>query len=58
MKAVERFLKDESGLETVEYAIILGIIVVSTIGIIAAIGTWVHDHFKATSDELATHPVP
>ena len=57
MKAVERFIKDESGLETVEYAIILGIIVVGTIGIIAAIGTWVHDKFNTAANEIgATVP--
>ena len=52
MKAIERFLKDESGLETVEYAIILGIIVVATIGIISGIGLWVQGKFQAVNDQL------
>ena len=52
MKAVERFLKDESGLETVEYAIILGIIVVGTIAVISAIGLWVKTKFEATNTAI------
>ena len=58
MKAVERFLKDESGLETVEYAIILGIIVVATIGIISGIGLWVQGKFQAVNDQLPRTPTP
>lgn len=55
MKAiVKRFLKDERGLETVEYAIILGIIVVATIGLIAGLGGWVQEQFQALADEGMT----
>lgn len=49
MKVVEiakRFVKDERGLETVEYAIIAGLIVVGTIVTIASIGTWVSAKFS------------
>lgn len=52
MEAVKRFVRDERGLETVEYAIILGLIVVGTIGFVIAIGTWVHDKFETTSGLL------
>lgn len=57
MKVVEiakRFVKDERGLETVEYAIIAGLIVVGTIVTIASIGVWVSDKFTALDDGLAT----
>jgi pilus assembly protein Flp/PilA len=55
MKAiVEKFLTDERGLETVEYAIILGLIVAGTIGLVIAIGSWVHNQFSATNKELTT----
>lgn len=49
MKVVEiakSFVKDERGLETVEYAIIAGLIVVGTIVTIASIGTWVSGKFS------------
>jgi Flp pilus assembly pilin Flp len=47
------FLRDEKGLETVEYAIILGLIVAGTVGIIAAIGTWVNGQFSQVQTELS-----
>ena len=46
MELLKRFIKDEQGLETVEYAIILGLIVVATIGLISTLGTWVHNRFN------------
>lgn len=52
MKAVERFVKDERGLETVEYAIILGLIVAGTIALVIAIGNWVHDKFNQTANAI------
>lgn len=61
MKVVEiakRFVKDERGLETVEYAIIAGLIVVGTIVTIASIGTWVSAKFTALDNGLATPVVP
>jgi Flp pilus assembly pilin Flp len=47
-----KFINDERGLETVEYAIILGLIVAGTIGIIAAIGTWVNGRFADVQNDL------
>lgn len=38
INAVKRFMKDESGLETVEWAIVGGIIVAGSAGIFIAIG--------------------
>ncbi len=55
MKVVEiakRFVKDERGLETVEYAIIAGLIVVGTIAVIASIGVWVGAKFTALEGAL------
>lgn len=55
MKVVEiakRFVKDERGLETVEYAIIAGLIVVGTIATIATIGVWVKAKFDALEGAL------
>ncbi len=51
---VKRFIRDEQGLETVEYAIILGLIVVATIALISQLGGWVHDRFQAVTDALPT----
>ncbi len=50
MSALKRIVADEKGLETVEYAIITGLIVAGVIVTIAAIGTWV----KGTFDGLKT----
>jgi Flp pilus assembly pilin Flp len=45
MNAIHRFLSDERGLETVEYAIIAGLIVSGLVAIIVAIGGWVKTRF-------------
>lgn len=55
MKKLMAFLKDEDGLETVEYAIILGLIVAGTITTIVAIGTWVGGKFTTVNNELQLH---
>ena len=49
---ITKFVKDERGLETVEYAIILGLIVAGTITTIAAIGTWVKGRFDSTAGDI------
>lgn len=46
------FARDEQGLETVEYAIILGLIVAGTITVIAAIGTWVNGRFTTVQTDI------
>ena len=57
MKAIlKRFLKDEKGLETVEYAIIAGLIVVGTLTMIGSIGDWVEKKFTDLNTALAAHP--
>lgn len=52
---VKKFVKDERGLETVEYAIIAGLIVVGTIATIISIGTWVNGKFTALDTALGTN---
>ena len=52
MDKLRRFLEDEKGLETVEYAIIVGLIVAGTIATIAAIGVWVQGRFTGLQTDV------
>ena len=52
MKSLKSFLSDEKGLETVEYAIIAGLIVVALIAIITAIGDKVKNKFQSLNSAL------
>jgi Flp pilus assembly pilin Flp len=52
MKLVNKFIADDKGLETVEYAIIAGLIVAATITTIGLIGTWVSNKFTALKTAL------
>jgi pilus assembly protein Flp/PilA len=54
MEKIWKFIKDEDGLEVVEYAIILGLIIVGVIGTVAAIGIWVDARFTALQTGLET----
>ena len=59
MKAlVERFVNDERGTETVEWAIMIGLIAVASIGIIYTIGQWVLGRFSRLNAGLAAAAVP
>lgn len=49
---VRKFVSDDSGLESVEYAIILGLIVAGTIGAVTAIGVWVSGQFNGLQTTL------
>lgn len=51
-----RFASEDHGLETVEYAIITGIIVMATLGVIASIGVWVYMRFNSFDQGLAGNP--
>ena len=53
MNVLKRFISQEEGLETVEYAIIVGLIVAGLIAIVAAIGTWVNTQFTNLQTDLA-----
>lgn len=54
MNLLKSFLTNEEGLETVEYAIIAGLIVAGLVGVVAAIGTWVNTRFTNLSNNLGT----
>ena len=58
METMKKFLKDESGLETVEYAIILGLIVAGTITLIVTLGNWVRTQFSTVTNALPTSVIP
>jgi Flp pilus assembly pilin Flp len=45
MEMLKRFIRDEQGLETVEYAVILGLIVVAAIVVIGTVGNRVANAF-------------
>jgi Flp pilus assembly pilin Flp len=52
MNAVKRFLSDDQGLETVEYAIIAGLIDAGLVLIITQIGAWVKSQFSNLKTDL------
>jgi Flp pilus assembly pilin Flp len=52
MEQVKRFIRDEQGLETVEYAVILGLIVVATIGVVTALSGAVQNKFTTVTNTL------
>ena len=52
MKLIKNFWSSDEGLETVEYAIIIGLIVAGLILIIAAIGTWVKGQFAQLQADI------
>ena len=54
VRLLNRFVREDDGLETVEYAIIAGLIVVGTIVTIASIGVWVNTRFQEIDTALAT----
>ena len=48
-RQLKRFWNDEQGLETVEYAIITGLIVAATITAIGLLGAWVTGQFNTVN---------
>jgi Flp pilus assembly pilin Flp len=46
MKKLIAFFKEEDGLETVEYAVILGIVVAATVTAVGVLGGWVTGEFQ------------
>ncbi len=50
---MKKLIADERGLETVEYAVILGLIVAATIGLVVTLGKWVGGQFSAVNTTLA-----
>ena len=51
-RTMTQLIVDESGLETVEYAIITGLVVAATILVIASIGAWVLSTFQTVQGTL------
>ena len=45
-------IKDENGVETVEYAIILGLIVAGAILLLVWLGSWVYSQFSGVQSEI------
>jgi Flp pilus assembly pilin Flp len=50
MSAIKRFMKDEQGLETVEYAVILALIVVGTLFAVGLLRDSIINRFTETAD--------
>jgi Flp pilus assembly pilin Flp len=49
---IKKFWRNEKGLETIEYAIMIALIVAGLIAVVAAIGTWVLGQFTDLQTEL------
>ena len=56
LSIIKRFLTDERGTETVEWAIIIGLIAVASIAAIVSIGGWVSGKFNSLDTTLAANP--
>ncbi|HZM01016.1 MAG TPA: Flp family type IVb pilin [Planctomycetota bacterium] len=52
MEITSRFARDESGLETVEYAIMAGLVVGACVAMIIALGGWVKDTYTTLQTEI------
>lgn len=52
MNTLSRFARDEAGLETVEYAIMAGLVVAGSVALIFALGTWVKNTFSNIQKEM------
>lgn len=52
MDMLKRFISDERGLETIEYALILALIAIATVGVIKILATAVQSKFTAASTVL------
>ena len=52
IKLMKNFWNDEQGLETVEYAIITGLIVAATVTAIGILGAWVTGKFTTVNTAL------
>jgi pilus assembly protein Flp/PilA len=51
-KLIQRLNRDEDGASLIEYTVLLAIILIATIGIIAAVGTWVNGKWAALNTAL------
>ena len=58
MSILRRGMRDESGLEVVESAVIVGLIAVSAIIAITILGTWTSQQFDAVGNDVGAAPGP
>jgi Flp pilus assembly pilin Flp len=54
MKTLKRFIMDESGLETVEWAVIAALIVAGLVGVITLLGNAVKARFETLTTAVTT----
>lgn len=54
MNLIKRLFREEEGQGLVEYAILIGIIVVGVVAVVFGIGRWVNDQFTELENELIT----
>jgi len=57
-RTMRRFVRDERGLETVEYAIIAALITLAAIATITSVGFLVNQKFVELEGHLDTTPTP
>ncbi|MHC4744734.1 MAG: Flp family type IVb pilin [Planctomycetota bacterium] len=58
MRLFKNFLRDERGTETVEWAIIVGIIGAVSMLVILSINSWVNQRYTTTREDLAVYVLP
>ncbi len=56
MKTVLQFLRNDQGTETVEWAIVIGLIAVGAIALAAEIGTHVYNAFNNLETQFEANP--
>lgn len=49
---IKAFIRNESGTETVEWAVMAGLIVAALVTAVTAIGTWANGRFQALKTNL------
>ena len=52
MNLLKRLAREEAGLETVEYAIIAGLVVSGLVAVIVSIGNWVYGQFNTLKSSV------
>ena len=52
MRALTHFIRDDRGLETVEYAIMAGLVVAASVALILALGNWVKSTYTNMQKEF------
>ena len=52
MGSITRFISDEKGLETVEYAILLGLIVATVVASVVTVGFWVKGVYETVQADV------